>query len=158
MSGDKQLPAHAPWCMGCGEDNPNGLHLEVHLHGDHVYADLQFDERHSGAPGLAHGGAISAACDDIMGFTLWIARTPAVTRTLTVEYRRPVPLHTPIRLTAWIDHESDRLLHIAAAGSFDEQTYFTSSGVFVKVDVAHFRRYADVSTIDDFFANFTRTD
>lgn len=158
MTPEARLPAHSSQCMGCGSGNPHGLQLEVYRSGERVYADHTFDEKHLGAPGLAHGGAISAACDDIMGFTLWIARTPAVTRTLTVEYRRPVPLHTPIRLTAWIDHESDRLLHIAAAGSFDEQTYFTSSGVFVKVDVAHFRRYADVSTIDDFFANFTRSD
>jgi hypothetical protein len=37
-----------------------------------------------------------------------------VTRTLTVQYRRPVPLHTPVRLTAWIYDDTDRLLHIAA--------------------------------------------
>ena len=42
-----------------------------------------------------------------MGFTLWIAGTPAVTRTLTVKYRRPVPLPLPVRLTAWIDEDVD---------------------------------------------------
>jgi hypothetical protein len=39
--------------MGCGSDNPSGLQLEVYRHDDHVYADLTFDERQSGAPGLA---------------------------------------------------------------------------------------------------------
>ena len=70
--------------MGCGPDNPHGLHVEVYRSADSVYADVTFDERHIGAPGLAHGGAVAAACDDVLGFTLWIAGTPAVTRSLTV--------------------------------------------------------------------------
>ncbi|WP_396913323.1 PaaI family thioesterase, partial [Mycolicibacterium sp.] len=89
----ERLPSHTTTCMGCGPDNPHGLRLVVHRSGDAVYTDVTFDERHIGAPGLAHGGAVAAACDDVLGFTLWIAGTPAVTRTLTVEYLRPVPLH-----------------------------------------------------------------
>ena len=46
------LPSHTPTCMGCGPDNPNGLHLMVYRSGDTVYADATFDERHIGAPGL----------------------------------------------------------------------------------------------------------
>ncbi len=53
MGFDQRLPAHSPSCMGCGSDNPSGLQLEVYRHDDHVYADLTFDERQSGAPGLA---------------------------------------------------------------------------------------------------------
>lgn len=158
MRGDKPLPAHAPWCMGCGEDNPNGLHLEVHLHGDHVYADLQFDERHSGAPGLAHGGAISAACDDIMGCTLWIAETPAVTRTLTVEYRRPVPLHTPVHITASLVDETDRALFIEANGTVGDTTYFAAEAVFVKVDLSHFLRHGDWGATADLITRFFQAD
>ena len=83
------LPPHSPTCMGCGPDNPAGLQLEVFRSGDEVYTDVTFDERHIGAPGLAHGGAVAAACDDLFGFTLWIALTPAVTRSLTVDYLAP---------------------------------------------------------------------
>ena len=75
----ERLPSHTTTCMGCGPDNPHGLRLVVHRSGDAVYTDVTFDERHIGAPGLAHGGAVAAACDDVLGFTLWIAGTPAVT-------------------------------------------------------------------------------
>ena len=64
------LPPHTPTCMGCGPDNPNGLQMTVFLSGQQVYTDVTFDERQAGAPGLAHGGAIAAACDDLFGFTL----------------------------------------------------------------------------------------
>ena len=70
----ERLPSHTPTCMGCGPDNPHGLGLVVYRSADVVYADVTFDERHIGAPGLAHGGAVAAACDDVLGFTLWIAR------------------------------------------------------------------------------------
>ena len=158
MSAPARLPAHSPSCMGCGPDNASGLQLEVYRDEDRVFADHSFTEKHAGGPGLAHGGAISAACDDIMGFTLWIAGTPAVTRTLTVKYRRPVPLHVPVRLTAWIDEDVDHILHIGASGTVEGETYFSATGEFVKVDLAHFARYADTSTVDTFFVNFLRAD
>lgn len=69
-----------------------------------------------------------------------------------------MPLHTPVRLTAWIDDDTDRLLHIAATGTIDDQTYFSATGVFVKVDLSHFQQYADTSTVDDFFVSFMRAD
>ncbi|MCX6468730.1 MAG: PaaI family thioesterase [Corynebacteriales bacterium] len=158
MSTPARLPAHSPLCMGCGPENSSGLQLEVYRDSDRVYADHSFTEKHVGGPGLAHGGAISAACDDIMGFTLWIAGTPAVTRTLTVKYRRPVPLRVPVRLTAWIDKSTDRMLHIGASGTVEGETYFSATGEFVKVDLSHFARYADTSTVDSFFVNFLRAD
>lgn len=62
--------------MGCGPENAQGLQLAVFRDGDMVYGDVTFDERHIGAPGLAHGGAVAAARDDVLGFTLWLAGTP----------------------------------------------------------------------------------
>ena len=158
MSFDQRLPAHSPSCMGCGSDNPSGLQLEVYRHDDHVYADLTFDERQSGAPGLAHGGAISAACDDIMGFTLWIARTPAVTRTLTVEYRHPVPLHTPVHLVATVVDNTARALSIKAVGTVGKKAYFTANAVFVKVDLSHFQNHGDPDAATDLITRFLQAD
>lgn len=61
------LPAHTPKCMGCGQDNPQGMKMAVYRFGDRVFSDITFDERHLGAPGLAHVGAIAAACDGLLG-------------------------------------------------------------------------------------------
>lgn len=144
--------------MGCGPENCSGLQLVAYRDDDQVYANHSFTEKQVGGPGLAHGGAISAACDDIMGFTLHLAGTPAVTRTLTVRYRRPVPLHVPVRLTAWIVESADHLLHIEATGTIEQQVFFSAVGEFAKVDLAHFQRYADSSIVDSFFVNFLRPD
>lgn len=153
----RRLPSHTPTCLGCGSDNPHGLHLEVFRRGDEVFADLVFDERHIGAPGLAHGGAIAAACDDVLGFTLWIAAVPAVTRRLTVEYLQPVPLGRTHRLTARIAARQGRALHVEGAGvGEDGVNRFTASAVFITVDVAHFAAHGDISGFGDLVTELTR--
>lgn len=118
---DQLLPPHTPECMGCGLNNAAGLQMQVHLTDNEVYTDIVFDSRHVGAPGLAHGGAVSAACDDLFGFTLWIARRPAVTRSLTVEYLAPVALGQTHRITAHIVKESGRAIHVAASEPVPQQ-------------------------------------
>ena len=94
------LPGHTASCFGCGGDNASGFHLQVWRAGDEIYTDVAFDERHVGAPGLAHGGAIAAACDEMLGFTVWLIGAPAVTRALTLDYLAPVALHERHRITA----------------------------------------------------------
>lgn len=147
------LPPHTSTCTGCGPANSHGLQLVVYRDGDEVYSDVTFDERHIGAPpGLAHGGAVATACDDVLGFTLWVAGTPAVTRSLTVEYLRPVPLHEPHRITAQITGRQGRALHVSGTGvSHDGITRFTASAVFVTVGVDHFAAHGDVSGFEDLF-------
>lgn len=153
----ERLPSHTTTCMGCGPDNPHGLRLVVHRSGDAVYTDVRFDERHIGAPGLAHGGAVAAACDDVLGFTLWIAGTPAVTRTLTVEYLRPVPLHQTHRITAHIVSREGRALHVTATGTGEGGiTRFTASAVFIVVSPEHFAAHGDVSAFGDLLEQFSR--
>ena len=152
----ERLPSHTPTCMGCGPDNPHGLGQVVYRSADVVYADVTFDERHIGAPGLAHGGAVAAACDDVLGFTLWIAGTPAVTRALTVEYLQPVPLHQPHRIPAHITGREGRALHVAAAGVQEGATRFTANAVFVVVDTAHFAAHGDISGFGELLEQFSR--
>nr|WP_197503024.1 PaaI family thioesterase [Mycobacterium sp. 1245111.1] len=144
--------------MGCGSENPHGLQLVVYRIGESVYSDLTFDERHIGAPGLAHGGAVAAACDDVLGFTLWIAGTPAVTRSLTVEYLRPVPLHQPHRLSASISRRTGRALHVTGTGTgADGATRFTAKAVFVVVTAEHFAAHGDTSGFDELLEDLSRT-
>lgn len=138
------LPAHSPRCMGCGPDNPAGLGMRAFRQGDQVYADVVFDERHVGAPGLAHGGAVAAACDDLLGFVLFVAETAAVTRSLTIDYLAPVPLHEPHRITASVERRNGRRLYVTGTGAgADHEPRFTAHAVFITVSFEHFLRHGD---------------
>ena len=154
----QRLPAHTPTCMGCGPENPSGLRLAVYRQRDEVYADVTFDERHIGAPGLAHGGAIAAACDDLLGFTLWIAGTPAVTRNLAVEYLAPVPLHQTHRISARISARRRRALHVHGEGvGEDGITRFTATAVFIAVEPEHFAAHGDIAGFGELFDTLIRS-
>jgi hypothetical protein len=59
LGSDGPLPPHYPTCLGCGPDAEQGFHLEVRRDGDEVVTEHVFAPRHSGAPGIAHGGAVA---------------------------------------------------------------------------------------------------
>lgn len=142
----RRLPLHTADCFGCGTDNSSGLRMQPFRMGDHIYADIAFDERHIGAPGLTHGGAIAAACDELFGFISWLIGAPAVTRALSIDYLAPVPLHQTHRITATIDEERGRAIHVSVKGTRGDDVVFTAHGVYVRVAFEHFTAFGEIPT------------
>lgn len=141
------LPGHTADCFGCGDQNVAGLHLQVWRVRNTIYTDVVFDERHIGGPGLAHGGVIAAACDELLGFTVWLIGAPAVTRALTIEYLAPTRLHETYRIAAKIAEHKGRAVHVVAEGrTAGEAPSFTAKGVYVKVPLEHFENYGPLAT------------
>jgi len=135
------LPPHHEQCLGCGPDNPHGHHLQVRRYGDGVVAEHTFDNRHVGAPGIAHGGAVATVIDDLYGFLLYLVGAPAVTRQLTVDYRAPVMIGTRYRMEARVTSQEGRKLFLAASlTDRDGSVVATSTAVFITVGVDHFAR------------------
>jgi acyl-coenzyme A thioesterase PaaI-like protein len=135
------LPPHHEQCLGCGPGNAHGYHLQVRREGDGVVAEHTFDNRHVGAPGIAHGGAVATVIDDLYGFLLYLVGTPAVTRQLTVEYRAPVLIGVSYRIEAHVGSQEGRKLFLAASVTDpDGHQVGTSTAVFVTVTPDHFTR------------------
>jgi acyl-coenzyme A thioesterase PaaI-like protein len=144
------LPAHTADCFGCGDNNASGFHLVVWRAGDEIHTDFAFDERYMGGPGLAHGGAIAGVCDELLGFTVWLIGAPAVTRALTIDYLAPVPLREIHRITAKVDMEKGRAIHVSAKGvSSGGKLSFTASGIYVRVPFEHFGGFGTMPTPTD---------
>ncbi|MEV7529141.1 PaaI family thioesterase [Agrococcus sediminis] len=136
---DGPLPQHHRNCLGCGDSNPHGHHLEVRLEGGALHARHIFDERHAGAPGITHGGAIATVLDDVFGFIGYLIGQPAVTRSLTVDYDRPVPVGAICEITARLDRREDRKLFLTAEGvDSSGGRLFTARALFLVVDLQHF--------------------
>lgn len=53
-----------------------------------------------GPPMYAHGGVSALLLDQILGYAAGAAGRPGLTATLDIRYLAPVPLQTPLRLTA----------------------------------------------------------
>lgn len=154
------LPPHNPQCLGCGPDNPAGLHLEVVRVGNDVVTEITFDLRQRGGPGLAHGGALAVACDDLFGFVTYLVGEPAVTRSLQIEYHRPVALDQSYRIAARLDRRDGRKLHMSGEGAdSDGALAFSATALFLVVEVAHFERFGTIEADPGLTALFgTRRD
>jgi acyl-coenzyme A thioesterase PaaI-like protein len=133
------LPPHYPTCFGCGPEAEYGLHVVARKVGEEIRTTYTFGARHSGAPGIAHGGTVAALVDDVCGFLLFVVRQPAVTRKLEVEYLKPVLVGVPYDVVAKVDRFEGRKLFVSCEGrNPDGELVFRGGGLFLVVDVSHF--------------------
>jgi acyl-coenzyme A thioesterase PaaI-like protein len=143
--GLRPLPSHYERCFGCGRDHPTGLHLE--MSGDdqalRVEGSFVVTEHHQGAPGLAHGGVISAAVDEGMGYLLWLVQSPAVTAKLEVDYRRPVPVGSRLELEGHIERTHGRKIYASMVGRVEGRVAVEARAMYLKVRVEHFIPHAE---------------
>ncbi len=137
----EDLPPHYPTCFGCGPECERGLHVVVRLDGAEVVTTHVFEAHHSGAPGIAHGGIVSALVDDVLGYLLHVVREPGVTRRLEVDYLTPVLIGTPYDVRARIDRRDGRKVFVSCEGTAPDGTpAFRGAGLFIVVDLSHFDR------------------
>lgn len=86
-------------CFGCGHANPSGLRLEFFVAGDgFVVALPNVSDAFEGPRGYLHGGIVATLLDEAMSKSVRVKGFTAMTRHIEVEYLRPVPSSTPIRL------------------------------------------------------------
>jgi len=139
LGSDGPLPPHFPTCLGCGPDAEQGFHLHVRRDGDEVVTEHVFAPRHSGAPGIAHGGAVATVADDVLGFLLFLEGIPGVTRMLEVEYLTPVLVGVRYAVRGRVDQRDGRKVWVSCSGrDADGAEAFRARALFLEVRLEHF--------------------
>ncbi|MET8974840.1 PaaI family thioesterase [Streptomyces sp. NPDC004539] len=136
------LGTHYEQCFGCGEGQAHGLHLTPRA-GEGVTATAEFAVRpaHQGAPGLAHGGVLTAALDELLGSLNWLLRTVAVTGRLETDFVRPVPIGATLHLAGRVKAVQGRKVYSTATGRIggpEGPVAVRADALFIEVPVAHF--------------------
>jgi uncharacterized protein (TIGR00369 family) len=86
-------------CFGCGLANPAGLQMEFLVAEDgSVVCLAAVPDRFNGHPGYLHGGIIATLLDETMSKSLRAKGLATMTRQLAIDYLRPVPTVTPLRM------------------------------------------------------------
>jgi uncharacterized protein (TIGR00369 family) len=122
-------------CFGCGPANSTGLHLEFFRAPDGSVVSLPIiSDAFEGHPGLLHGGMIATLLDEAMSKAVCALGKPSVTRKLEVEYLRPVPSSTQLRIEGRVTHNEHRK-HWAEARVLDEDgtVLAEGKGLFIEV-------------------------
>lgn len=121
-------------CFGCSAANPAGLRLTFRRRGEEVLAEHVVAEHFHGAPGVVHGGIVAALLDEISCAAATFTRGGHVmTGELTIRYRRPCPVATPLALSARVvadDHP--RYLIIEAEVRGGDALLASSRGKFFR--------------------------
>lgn len=89
----------ASMCIVCGRDNPIGLHMAFYDNDkDTVIGRCTPDERYQGYPGIMHGGILATMLDEVVGRVSMVGDHHhfMMTVNLTVKYRHPVEVNTPL--------------------------------------------------------------
>ena len=122
-------------CFGCGQANPTGLHLEFLLAEDSSVVCLAVvPDTFEGPQGYLHGGIIATLLDETMSKSVRARGFTAMTRQMEVDYLRPVPSSTPIRLEGHVTRNEGRK-HWTEARILDaERTVLAiGKGLFIEV-------------------------
>jgi uncharacterized protein (TIGR00369 family) len=124
-------------CFVCGQNNKEGMRLKFILDEARQTFVCQFrlSSRYTGPPGHCHGGIIASILDDAMGKVNKLHQVVALTREMTVEYLKPVPLYKPLRVEGR-EIEVRGAKHINAAEILNEknEVLARSRGIFVAID------------------------
>lgn len=119
------------------------------LDGLAVQGDFTVGEIHQGAPGLAHGGVISTAFDEVLGAVNWLLGEPVVTARLEVNFKRPVPVGETLRIVAHISGVKGRKVFTQAHGYLSEGSLAaTASALFVQVPLEHFLTHGEREQVE----------
>ena len=125
------------YCFACGMNNPQGMRLKFTLDEPRqtFVCKFRLSKRYTGPPGHCHGGIIATILDDAMGKVNKLHHVVALTKEMTVEYLKPVPLHKPLHVEGREVSVQGRQ-HINAAEIRNEknEVLARSRGTFIAID------------------------
>ena len=125
------------YCFACGMNNPDGMRLKFTL--DELrqtfVCRFRLSKRYTGPPGHCHGGIIATILDEAMGKVNKLRHVIAMTREMTVEYLKPVPLNRPLRVESR-EVSVRGCQHIITAEILNEnnEVLARSRGIFIAID------------------------
>ena len=124
-------------CFGCGKDNAEGMRLKFYLDEERqrCVGRFRLPKRYQGPPAHAHGGVIATILDEAMGKVNKLRHVVALTKTMEIEYMRPVPLRKPIIVEGYEVRVRGRK-HTNAAELRNEkgEVLARSTGLFIAID------------------------
>jgi uncharacterized protein (TIGR00369 family) len=140
----KARPNH---CFACGKDNPQGMRLKFYLDEEarHAFCKFKLARRFQGPPGHAHGGIIATILDEAMGKINKLSNVIALTKSMNIEYVKPVPLGKQLTVIGRAQSINGREhINLAEISNEKGELLARSIGMFIAIDAAKmFKQFID---------------
>ena len=132
-------------CASCVSNGACRLGLRCQGLGDDgvVSFDIVCSASFEGGPRVAHGGWTAATLDEMLGTVAMMHKAMTVTKSLTVEFLKPVPIDQPLKGRSWNDRKEGHRWHnvgeitLAATGV----VLGRAKGVFSERSFDHFQKH-----------------
>lgn len=119
-----------------GRANPLAPPIDL-AQGDAVmYGSATFGAAYEGPPGCVHGGYVAAAFDEVLGATQSLGGRPGMTGRLTVHYRSPTPLNTPLHFEGRVERVEGRKTFTVGTVHAGDRLCAEAEGLFIAIDFA----------------------
>jgi acyl-coenzyme A thioesterase PaaI-like protein len=111
MSNDDEPLHRSRSCFVCGTENERGLHLQPRKDGRKVYVEYTPAEAYRGFSSTIHGGLTAMLLDEVVGHAAGLAVDgKAATVELTITYKAPVRVGSPVRAEGWVAQRRGKVL------------------------------------------------
>jgi acyl-coenzyme A thioesterase PaaI-like protein len=131
----------AAWETHCafGTSNPIAPPLFDVIESDEgITAHVQFGPSYEGGPGAVYGGAVASAFDGALGRAVLAAGYVAVTRSLSVTYRRPTPLGVRLDVATRVQSVDGRDIDVTGQLSLDGKVLCDGRATFTAVETGRY--------------------
>lgn len=135
MIGEKDWEAFdAPSLVGNSlrfvSGDPEGQRFRVHYFRDtqkNLVARVWFGPETEGPPGHAHGGAMAAVLDEVLGLAAWAAGHPIVVGKLNIHFSQLLPLETVMQVESEIVSVEGRKVKVKGKIVSADETLYASA-------------------------------
>jgi acyl-coenzyme A thioesterase PaaI-like protein len=114
--------------------NPFAPPISFTMDGDEAVGSVSFGPAYEGLPGHVHGGLIAAAFDQLFGYLQTRRGVGSLTGVLTVRYREPAPIQTPLALRARVERSEGRKTFVTATLTANERLSSEAEAIFIALD------------------------
>ena len=126
--------AFFPYDYVIGRWNPLAAPIHMEWHDPLAVGEATFGTPYEGPPGCVHGAAIAAAFDQVLNVANLMSGNAGPTARLQMRYRRPTPLHRPVRFEGWVTRREERKVHSAGRLLVDDVVTVEAEGLYIIVD------------------------
>lgn len=126
--------AAIPFSPMTGRYSAMALPLEMHVEGKILVGTGVYNEAYEGPNHCVHGGMVSAIYDQILSLANVLYGIGGPTGYLHVTYKKPTPLHVPLRFEAWTESADGRKIITKGRCLVDGEVVTEAEGLFISLD------------------------
>ncbi|HSP99289.1 MAG TPA: hotdog domain-containing protein [Candidatus Dormibacteraeota bacterium] len=126
--------AFFPYDVVIGRCNPLAAPMEMRWEDPLAIGEVAFGTAYEGPQGCVHGGVIAAAFDQVLNVANLMSGNAGPTARLQMRYRKPTPLHRPLRFEGWVAQREERKVHSAGRLLVDDVVTVEAEGLYIIVD------------------------